>query len=1221
MKGNERWGKAGLMGIILVITLSASLWAAPTGSVEKNHVILTNLPEKDPYHQAVVDYQAIHPDAKILRFSGREVDALKGKLRSARPKFVTLVVKPEDIDYNFHGRVLALCTGLDDDPLCDFSFGYITGATAGDAVRFVKAIAKAWKKGLPEKILNAPVSYQASAREEKRALEEFGVDWPLTVLSYGTGTREPLSDEAIRKRFQKHVKDYSGKGVVIMGGHGSPEGMHGGISGADVWAVKPDFTNAVVYNFACFTGCVSRAFQWVHSSAEYRQPVKARAVAKEKCIALAILASGASAYIASLEPRPQGSDMHMEMRHALVSGKTLGEVRRREYDKLTLGFLTWGEKGLVTRRYKDGDPRMLGSSPVRNMMMRDASGAILYGDPSFQLGAKGQAIYESKLERRDVGYALTCTVSLPSPRGVWDTTRQWGKGRRMATRFYAEMDLPAGTPEVEKIVVESVVNGSGSSVEHADLIWVIARRGENRRLHIKVNCPPFSICDDGSRVVFRINPEGDIEKREQGGPGEARPPGLGKEPKPPCRGEGKSPPRRGGGRQAPCQEGGEAGQDTPLAKALAQPWVLPRREWQLGDFLAYLDRVMKALGGGADWAKIQFAFGPGATEARGKTVTVESNRDSLRTIMDRICSQLEISYALEPKTITLRFVPKNEAGTSSNPQPPQAPAGGKGTPPKRRSYPSPAEGQVRWFPEPQPENDAAAKSLARLVQEFNSTGEDVRALMARSSILSRIGMLRTVAALKALHRLYQENDGITIRTQILSSMRFIDGAETAKLFFNLLSRTRERPLRKELQRNIQRLRARSAAETLIEVGLHHGDSTVREVSARALGGMKWKGAVAPLIEATRDNRLEPKVAAIESLGRLGFEEAVEALLELATKGTGQSAVVALWALGECGAQDPRIVETAKGMLKNGKPVTLKVQAVNLLGARGAVEALADLIPLLNHREWRLRAATIEALAKIRHKDAIEPLIGRLDREKGRLTIDVAKALYRITGIDIGFNTKLWREWWSKNKETFTPPPILQKEKKSGPDRTVATYHTIPVVSKRVIFILDISASMAMPLPRSAQISGQGEGAPKNGSKLECCKWELKRTINKLKRDVRFNIIPFESGLHAWQRGLVPAVPPNKHLASEFTDKQKPMGQTGLSEALKLAFQDKNADTFFVLSDGMPTDATASEILQTVSRLNATRMVVIHTISAGEPNTSAFLKELADQTGGKHVKLK
>jgi HEAT repeat protein/uncharacterized protein YegL len=469
-------------------------------------------------------------------------------------------------------------------------------------------------------------------------------------------------------------------------------------------------------------------------------------------------------------------------------------------------------------------------------------------------------------------------------------------------------------------------------------------------------------------------------------------------------------------------------------------------------------------------------------------------------------------------------------------------------------------------------------------------------------------------------KIYDRDKTFAIRSQAAQSASMIDCPETALVLFRMLAGAETPLLRSTLSRCVGRLGSREAVKAVMDKGLAHRDPGVREVCALSLGALGWEGALGALISATKDRQVEVRLAAIEALGRLKTPKAVDALLEAAGKAKGPVLVSALWALEISGSSDSRVVGIAASVLEGGKPVSAKVQAVNLLGSLEAEASLRKLLPLLKHKEWRLRAATISALAAIRSRDSVEPLIARLDREKGRLVDDLANALHRITGLDIGYDAKVWREWWAKNKDTFEPPPLPEVGKPARDGHTVATYHRIPIVSNRIVFLLDVSSSMITKMEATARRTGEG-GAPKGDTRLDYCKWELDRVIRKLAKNVRFNIITFETNVHAWQRGVVPNLPANREEACGFVEKQRPLGGTGLGGAMKRAFQNLSADTFFVLSDGSPTDMSTEEILRWVSRTNGSRMIKIHTISVGELATSDFLKRLAEGNGGRHVVLK
>ncbi|MHC5039253.1 MAG: HEAT repeat domain-containing protein, partial [Planctomycetota bacterium] len=974
----------------------------PPGAEEKKYVILTNLAESDGYFRAVKKLKEIHPEAEVLPFEGNDPGAVKAKLKALEPRFVAVVLKPTDIDVNFQSRLLTLCTQMDDDPFCDFSFGYITGGNSTEAHQFVKNIAKARKKGLPKKMLYMPtIARRPSMRSEMTTAQSYFVDWPMVYLGFGEIQGKAMTEAEAIARMRENLADFSGNGVILMGGHGSPEGIHGNISGMALRMVKPRLFPAVVYNFACLTGCVSRAYQWPKEPGA--ATVEARKVSPGKSMALAVLASGATAYVASIEPRPAGPGMSGELIMAMNEGMTLGEVRRREYDMLALAFLSWGEKGLVVPLYKDGDPRRGGNDSVRDIMMIDSSGAVLYGDPAFKIQEKERDLIATELTAEGKGYRLECTLNVTSYVIGFDPYKSWDKGRGLAHKVYAVVDLPDDAPKIEKVELVEVKNHVGADIDTRYLTWAVDRRGPKRKLHVKVNCPSGLVRFQGTKAVFRINPdpEGAVEeaKKEDGG------------------------------------EGAEGSSE--VDKALATPYHLGNREWSLGSFLAYIERLV-TMYEKSGWGKVSFVFDDDAKFARAEMVKINLTGQPLRSAIDSICKQLGIKYAVEPEDNAIRF----------------SLADGEGTGPRRGP---------RFGTDPKASSSDATRKLKKLLQQFEEAKQLGTNVMTRyqtwERIINRIGALRTPEALRALLKMYKEETQYIIRRYAVTGIRYVDSGGAAKALLDLLAEEEMQLLRTEIRKNIQLCRSKDAASYLMEKGLHHKDPTARVAAAEALGVLRWEEAVEPLIRISRDRNLELRIAAVESLARIGNEAAIAHLIEMAGKGDGEDIQAALWALAECRSKDPRIPEVALTVLKRSRNILTKLQAVHLLGVRQVASAVKNIIPLLGNRDWRLRAAAAKALSQIRHKDAIEPLIKRLDKEKGRLAYDIANALYLITGIDIGFNAKLWRDWWSKNKDTFKPPPVLRK-KKGHKDRTVATYHNILIVSKRVIFILDVSSSMA-----------------------------------------------------------------------------------------------------------------------------------------------------------------
>jgi hypothetical protein len=422
----------GALAALVISSCFAGLCMAqqPTDVVEPSqggYVILTNIPDTDAFAKAATEFKALlHPEAKIVQFDVDKWDALAKSLRDIKPRYVAVVVKPETLDINFQGKFLKLCTEMDDDPFCDFSYGYITGGTAEETLAFVQNIAKAKKRALPHKILETPTMGGSDpkgpeyppVRQECTGLDEgYGVDWPLVKLAFGEIDRKQMNAGQVTAWVNKNISDFQNNGVIMMGGHGMPKGIVGNMSGKDIRKLK--LFPAVVFNYACMTGCVSRSYEWIEEAdvkAGKTGVIQAKTVPADESIALAVIASGASAYVASIEPRLAGPGMTGELTHALCEGATLGDTRRREYDMLILTYLGWGEKGIVITPFVDGDPRYdnpkAGKNARRDRLMMNGVSTVLFGDPATKIydqahdgddRHKGEGRADGRVRRRSEG--------------------------------------------------------------------------------------------------------------------------------------------------------------------------------------------------------------------------------------------------------------------------------------------------------------------------------------------------------------------------------------------------------------------------------------------------------------------------------------------------------------------------------------------------------------------------------------------------------------------------------------------------------------------------------------------------------------------------------------------------------------------------------------------------------------------------------------------------
>ncbi|MHC4859683.1 MAG: HEAT repeat domain-containing protein [Planctomycetota bacterium] len=313
--------------------------------------------------------------------------------------------------------------------------------------------------------------------------------------------------------------------------------------------------------------------------------------------------------------------------------------------------------------------------------------------------------------------------------------------------------------------------------------------------------------------------------------------------------------------------------------------------------------------------------------------------------------------------------------------------------------------------------------------------------------------------------------------------------------------------------------------------------------------------------------------------------------------------------------------------------------IDALAEQAGEVALPELLPLLSDPRWQIRVAVVTGLARIGNPRAIQPLIDRLRAETGRLRGDISDALKKLTGKDFGILPDRWQEWWDQNRGSFVPPepappkedePAEEPEDTGPPDGKAgpmgppkrepppppppdgrqpppdeppppdagddkgsgASFYGIRVLSKRIIFVIDVSGSMNDP----------ASGKDQKRTKIAVAKRELKTAVLGLPDDARLNIVFYNETVSVWKKTMVKAERKERKAAVEFVEEFEAVGATNVHDALKQAFdivgmgaRDKKykpgADTIFFLSDGMPTVGTVidpKQIVKEVKRWNHAR---------------------------------
>ena len=487
----------------------------------KGYLILTNLPKTDPYYRAATKLAEAH-DGQIRPIDLQHPLAIRRGLASLQPRYVALVLKPEDIDSNLQREMIALSTRMDDDPFCDFAFGFITGATADDAVGLVDRSLRVQKEGLRKKIVETAVtsgvkSYTIEG-QPSRELPDFTEDhvyWSCVE-----------ADPNVLNFVKEHLKKLSGNGVVVFSGCGDPEAIwlfadQRNMARDKHWPFDPkkvgddpkgemprifagqlrgiDLGGAVVWSGTCHSGVLHRAFiegdivstfGRVDNVTEYTIP-------EGRSLGLTILGDGPSAFLGPIGAN-HGFACNVEMERAAITGWPLGDIMRSRYNEIILAA---GNR-LDIESYEVGKPESR-EDPMRG----GGANRTLFGDPLFApFPGTGKEPIEKlvrpKVEPMAKGGGLTvrCKVVDGNSSMFWD---MFGSDRQGPGRIYTTVELPVGAGEVGEVTA-TAKSASGEAITITKCRWGVERIDGKRICHLQANADKDAISAVGTVVEFKV---------------------------------------------------------------------------------------------------------------------------------------------------------------------------------------------------------------------------------------------------------------------------------------------------------------------------------------------------------------------------------------------------------------------------------------------------------------------------------------------------------------------------------------------------------------------------------------------------------------------------------------------------------------------------------------------------------------------------------------------
>jgi|GEM_PF-6756263 len=247
------------------------------------------------------------------------------------------------------------------------------------------------------------------------------------------------------------------------------------------------------------------------------------------------------------------------------------------------------------------------------------------------------------------------------------------------------------------------------------------------------------------------------------------------------------------------------------------------------------------------------------------------------------------------------------------------------------------------------------------------------------------------------------------------------------------------------------------------------------------------------------------------------------------------------------------------------------------------------------------------------------LIEQLEKLKGRLRLDAMLALRRTSGEELALNPDAWIKWWKreqdKKKGALADAKSYYYDEKDEP--TSSSFYGIPIFSKGIVFVLDISGSMNGPISMtSASASPQKPGTPRM-SRMNSVILNTNKALGQLEAGTLFNIVAFSTRVKVLNpTGMVDTskVKQVQYLVSQL----KPTATTATYNAYERATHLKG-NTLFLLSDGEPNGSKFGgwiSIVPAVKIANRYRPLAVHCVEFGAlPTNYEAMKKMADENFG------
>jgi hypothetical protein len=433
------------------------------------------------------------------------------------------------MDVNLLRRILTLSVALDEDPFCDFAFGFITGKTAQATETFVDNIIKATQMELPKRYVQPAVISKG-----KSHITEYG-GHPIIHNAGYQGKAIALctieEDKDVLSFVKNNISELNGGGIISFGGCGDPEGIwlfsdHRNSDDTKHWDYSPekvgydpkgemprlmasDFKNLQLFPTVCWSGvCHMGAIQNVYvmgdivSTFGRVKQITLHKMPIEKSLALALIEKGVVAMSCAISAN-HGFRVLIEESYAFETGAPLGDVLRAGYHDLVMTNNEGRLQGVGT--FKQG--ANLYDKEINSVLWGVPQNRLLYGDPFYKPFKAVDDQYKYQVTKvitftDKADFEVSCTMK-DKMGALYKTTVINEFDVKLRSRIYCSVEVPVNfrSLNVKKV---TATNAKGEALLISSVVALLEFIDGKHFLHLSARAPADTFKDAGITLKYEV---------------------------------------------------------------------------------------------------------------------------------------------------------------------------------------------------------------------------------------------------------------------------------------------------------------------------------------------------------------------------------------------------------------------------------------------------------------------------------------------------------------------------------------------------------------------------------------------------------------------------------------------------------------------------------------------------------------------------------------------